>query len=104
VSADGGLGQVVPSFLTNLFALHGRVRPSNNSWAWELEASPLDEGTWSAATLLPRLEAITAHGAVGEQQRLFRGVERFARERGLGDVIHGWEPDVDWLHGADRGA
>jgi len=50
--------------------------------------------------LLPRLERIAARGAIGEQQRLFRDVEAVARERSLGHVVDGWEPDVGFLRGS----
>jgi hypothetical protein len=48
------------------------------------------------------LERIVVTGDVDEQRRLFRAVERHARERGLGGVIDGWEPDVAWLRGEDH--
>lgn len=89
-------------FLTALFAIHGRVRPFNKFLRWELEEYPLGAETWSAKELLPRLEAITASGALDEQQALFRDVEQLAREHGLGSVIDGWEPDVAWLRGSAR--
>jgi hypothetical protein len=89
----------VPSLLDALFALHGRVRPFNKHLRWELEREPLSGEPWKAGTLLPRLETILATGDLGEQQRLFRDVEALARERGFGDVIDGWEPDVALLRG-----
>jgi hypothetical protein len=89
----------IPPLLDMLFALHGRVRPFNKLLRWEFEARPLGDGIWRGEALLPRLEAILATGDLGEQQRLFRDVETLARERGLGAVIDGWEPDVAWLRG-----
>jgi len=89
----------VPYLLTALFALAERVRPYNKYLEWELERFPLPGEPWAAARLLPALERIVATGDVDEQQRLFRDVERLARERELGDVIDGWEPDVAWLRG-----
>jgi hypothetical protein len=101
LSAEAHLdaAESLPPFLTALFAMHERVRPFNKFLAWELEAFPLGDGLWSAQALVPRLEAIVAAGLVTEQQSLFRDTERFARERGLGHVIDGWEPDVDFLRG-----
>jgi hypothetical protein len=85
----------VPYFLEFLFRAHGRVRPYNKWLRWELEEHPL-EPPWTADELLPRLERVL----VGEgQQALFRDAERLARERGHGEVIDGWEPDVPWLRG-----
>ena len=88
----------VPWWLEFLFAAHGRVRPYNKWLRWELETHPLGE-PWSAETLLPRLERIVSTGDVGEQRVLFRATEAFARERRLGDVVDGWEPDVPFLRG-----
>ena len=50
--------------------------------------------------LLPRLRRILATGDLAEQQRLFRDVEGLARAHGLGEVIDGWEPDLERLRGA----
>jgi predicted nucleotidyltransferase len=88
----------VPWWLEFLFTAHGRVRPYNKWLRWELETHPLGE-PWSAETVLPRLDRIVSTGDVDEQRALFRPTEAFARERGLGDVIDGWEPDVPFLRG-----
>lgn len=90
-------GESVPSFLEFLFAVFGRVRPYNKWLRWELEHHPL-EPPWTADELLPRLERIL-DGRLEEQPALFRDAERLARERGLGEVIDGWEPGVPWLRG-----
>jgi len=89
----------IPPLLDTLFALHGRVRPFNKLLRWELETRPLGGDLWAVDALLPRLEAILATGDLGEQQRLFRDVESLARDRSLGAVIDGWEPDVARLRG-----
>jgi len=89
----------IPPLLTALFALHGRVRPFNKFLRWELENFPLDGEPWAVDVLLPRLEAIAKAADLLEQQTMFRDVELVARERGLGGVVDGWEPDVAWLHG-----
>jgi hypothetical protein len=84
-------------FLEFLFAAHGRVRPFNKWLEWELGHHPLDP-PWTADKLLPRLERLLA-GDAGELVASFRDAERLARERGLGETIDGWEPDVPWLRG-----
>jgi hypothetical protein len=89
----------VPPLLTALFALERRVRPFNKFLGWELTQEPLPGEAWSVERLLPRLQRIVGSGELAAQQRLFRDVERLARERGLGAVIDGWEPDVAWLRG-----
>jgi hypothetical protein len=86
-----------------LFAAHGRVRPYNKWLAWEFEQHPLPEPSCNlqlgANELLPRLERIARTGDLAEQQALFRDVEAFGRERGLGATIDAWEPDVPQLRG-----
>jgi hypothetical protein len=84
-------------FLEFLFAAHGRVRPFNKWLEWELGHHPL-EPPWTADKLLPRLERLLA-GNEEELRASFRDAERLARERGLGETIDGWEPDVPWLRG-----
>jgi predicted nucleotidyltransferase len=96
----GGLdaAESVPYFLVTLFALHERVRPYNKYLRWELEEHPLPGGEWSAARLLPLLDAVGA-GDLSAQRRLFGDVERLARERGHGDVVDGWGADLALLRG-----
>jgi predicted nucleotidyltransferase len=89
----------VPPLLETLFALHGRVRPFNKLLRYELDRQPFDGEAWAADALLPRLRRILATGDLAEQQRLFRDVEALGRAHGLGDVIDGWEPDVERLRG-----
>jgi hypothetical protein len=80
-------------FLDFVFAIHGRLRPYNKWLRWELEQHPLP---WDD---LPLLERIVESGEIADQQTLFRSAEALARERGLGAVIDGWEPDVARLRG-----
>jgi predicted nucleotidyltransferase len=84
----------IPWLLEFLFTVHGRLRPYNKWLEWELEQHPLP-----APVPLARLERIARTGDADEQRALFRDVESLARERGLGAVIDGWEPDVAWLRG-----
>jgi hypothetical protein len=88
----------VPYFLVTLFALHERVRPYNKYLRWELEQHPLPGTQWSAARLLPLLDAV-ASGDLTAQRRLFRDVEELARERKLGKVVDGWGADLTLLRG-----
>jgi Nucleotidyltransferase domain len=88
----------VPYFLVTLFALHERVRPYNKHLRWELDQHPLPGDEWSAARLLPTLEAVVA-GDLDAQRALFRALERLARERGHGEVVDAWGDDVAWLRG-----
>lgn len=82
-----------------LFAACGRVRPYNKWLLWELRAHSLPE-PWSAERIGRALAAVLGSGDLREQEVLFRDVERFARSRGYGEVLDGWEPDLEWLRGA----
>ncbi len=88
----------LPYLLTAVFALDGRVRPFNKYLGAELRQEPLTDGAWEAERFLGRLTAVLA-GDVEEQHALFRDVDRVARQRGFGDAIDEWEPDVAWLRG-----
>jgi predicted nucleotidyltransferase len=92
----------IPALLAALFALHGRVRPFNRHLAFDLERRPLGRGWLGGEVLLPRLERIVATGSIELQAALFRDVEGLVRRTGLGDVIDGWEPDVEWLRTGER--
>jgi hypothetical protein len=98
VGARLDAAESVPSFLTTLFALHERVRPYNKYLRWELEQHPLPGAEWSAARLLPLLDAVV-DGDLAAQRHLYREVEQVAREHGFGDVVDGWGPDLPFLRG-----
>jgi hypothetical protein len=88
--------EAVPYALRTIFALENRVRPYNKYLEWELRHHPL-EG-WTADDLLPLLDRVLT-GDAEAQHELFNLLEGRARREGFGDVVDGWEPDVDWLRG-----
>ena len=88
--------EAVPHALRTIFALEDRVRPYNKYLEWELRHHRL-EG-WAADELLPLLDRMLA-GGPGAQHELFVSVEAVARRAGFGDVVDGWEPDLEWLRG-----
>jgi hypothetical protein len=88
--------EAIPYALRTIFALEDRVRPYNKYLEWELRHHPL-EG-WSADELLPLLDRVVT-GEPRAQHELFNLIEPVARAAGFGDVVDGWEPDVDWLRG-----
>lgn len=92
----------MPWWLDFLFASHGRVRPYNKWLRWELSAHPLSE-PWSEHNVIHRVSRIVRYGDIDDQRALFRATEAFARERGFGGVIDGWEPDVVLLRGQEWG-
>jgi hypothetical protein len=88
--------EAIPYALRTIFALADRVRPYNKYLEWELRHHPV-EG-WNADELLPLLDRILT-GEPAAQHELFELIEESARREGFGDVVDGWEPDVEWLRG-----
>ena len=88
--------EAVPPALRTIFALGDRVRPYNKYLEWELRHHPLDG--WTADELLPLLDHVLA-GESEAQHELFRRIEAQVRREGFGEVVDGWEPDVEWLRG-----
>ena len=66
----------------------------------ELTRTGFDGAAWERSALLARLSDIARSADPADQAALFRDVETLARERGFGDVIDGWQPDVAWLRRA----
>ena len=88
--------EAIPPALRTIFALENRVRPYNKYVEWELRHHPLDG--WTADELLPLLDRVLT-GEPEALHELFNRIEPTARSAGFGDVIDGWEPDVEWLRG-----
>jgi len=89
--------EAIPYALRTIFALENRVRPYNKYLEWELRHHPLDG--WTADDLLPLLDRVLT-GERKAQHELFELIEEPARCKGFGDVVDGWEPDLDWLRGS----
>jgi hypothetical protein len=94
VAARLDAAESIPFLLTTLFAFDGRVRPFNKWLEYEVRRQPL-----SFADIPARVYALVRRPTTGAQRRLFRDVERLARERGFGAEIDLWEPNVAWLRG-----
>lgn len=96
--------EAIPHALRTIFALQNRVRPYNKYLELELRHHPL-EG-WTVDEFLPLLDRVLT-GEPEAQHELFKRIEEPARRAGFGDVVDGWEPDVEWLRGdagyRDRG-
>jgi hypothetical protein len=88
--------EAIPYALRTIFALENRVRPYNKYLEWELRHHRLEY--WDADELLPLLDRVLT-GEPEAQRELFNRVEPLARRAGFGDVVDGWEPDLDWLRG-----
>ena len=88
--------EAIPPALRTIFALANRLRPYNKYLEWELRHHPLED--WTADELLPLLDRVLT-GEPEAQRELFNRIEPLARREGFGDVVDGWQPDVDWLRG-----
>jgi hypothetical protein len=88
--------EAIPYALRTIFALENRVRPYNKYLEWELHHHPLED--WDPDELLSLLDRVLT-GEPEAQRELFNRVEPLARRAGFGDVVDGWEPDLDWLRG-----
>jgi hypothetical protein len=84
----------IPYLLTALFAFDGRVRPFNKWLEYLVQRQPL-----SFPDVAARVDALVRRPTPEAQRRLFREVERLARELGFGAEIDLWEPNVAWLRG-----
>jgi hypothetical protein len=51
---------------------------------------------------LARVSAIVRGGDLRVQQDLFRDAEQLAQLIGVGEVVDGWAPDLDWLRGGAK--
>ncbi len=89
----------VSPFLSALFALHERVRPTSRYLRWELEAHPLGGPAWTADRVLTAARVIAGTGALFEQRRLLIDLEALARSRGLGTPFEERRDELAWLHG-----
>jgi Nucleotidyltransferase domain len=88
--------EAIPYALRTIFALANRVRPYNKYLEWELRHHPLEN--WAADELLPLLDRVLTCEPEALHE-LFNRIEPLARRAGFGDVVDGWEPDLDWLRG-----
>jgi hypothetical protein len=88
--------EAIAPALRTIFALEDRVRPYNKYLEWELRHHPL--GDWTVDEFFPLLDRVLT-GEPEAQRELFNRIEPLARRGGFGDVVDGWEPDVDWLRG-----
>jgi len=96
VEARLDAAESMPWLLEFVFAAAGRVRPFNKWLLWELEQHPLDPH-WD--DLVPAVLRVVSTGGLAEQRSVFRRVEEYARQHGLGEVVDAWEPDVAFLRG-----
>ncbi len=95
----------LPWLLDVVFTLAGRLRPYNKYLPWELREHPLAVPAWSAAALLPEIEAMLA-GDPAALRRTFAVVDREVRAWDTahgttvcGDLVDEWGPELRVLRG-----
>ena len=94
IAARLDAAESIPFLLTALFAFDGRVRPFNKWLDYEIQQRPL-----ALPDAAARMDSLLRRPTAASQRRLFRDVERLARERGFDEAIDSWEPNVTWLRG-----
>ena len=81
----------IPSLLTAMFALHGRVKPYYKYLVWELDTNPLDAFPWDSGALVSRIIAIVSRGDIGALTDVLRVIRPVFRQAGYGCVFDGWK-------------
>lgn len=91
--------EALPWALRLIFALHGRVRPTNRYLEWELTHHPLDGPEWAADWLLGACDDLRRTGSPQAQRELFARIEPCLRRRGFGGALDGYPKAMSYLHG-----
>jgi len=81
----------IPSLLTAMFALHGRVKPYYKYLVWELETYPLDAFPWETGAFISHLLSIVTHGDIEVLTDLLQVIRPIFRQAGYGCVFDGWK-------------
>lgn len=90
--------EAIPWALRLVFAIRGRVRPTNRYLAWELEHHPLDVPGLSGSRLSALLEDMLADGSPAAQRELFADLEPRLRAQGFGGALEGYPKAMQLLH------
>ncbi|MBI4122020.1 MAG: hypothetical protein HY461_01680 [Parcubacteria group bacterium] len=80
----------IPSLLTALFAMNGRVRPYNKYLEWELTNYPLALASWPAEAFLKTVKDIISSGDIKTQKNQFNDVKELFSKNGFSQSINGW--------------
>ena len=81
----------LPSLMTALYALEGRVRPYNKYFEWELKNYPLQFLPWVAKEFVADYRHILETGDLKTQGKIFRKVKKLFSEQGFGSVFEEWK-------------
>ena len=91
LAAQLDAAESVGHLLNLVFMLHGRLRPYNKYFEWELTHWPLQELPWPTRNFVSLVGAI-AHGDLEAQRTVFAGVHPLALRRGLTSLYASWDP------------
>ena len=88
----------IPWALRLVFALHGRVRPTNRYLEWELAHHPFEDPAWDGTWLLGIVAALLRDGSPAAQRELFARLEGPLRALGFGGALDGYPKAMRYLH------
>ena len=87
----------VPSLLTAVFGLEGRVKPFNKYLDWELSNFPLKKLPWPKDDFISLILKITQTGDVPTRQMVLQTVEKVFRQEGYNQIFDSWEEMLPWM-------
>lgn len=90
--------EAIPWALRLVFALHGRVRPTNRYLEWELLHHPLPGPEWDGPWLLETVAELLRNGSPAAQRELFARLEPPLRALGFGGALDGYPKAMRFLH------
>lgn len=81
----------LPSLMTALYALEGRLRPYNKYFEWELRHHPLDFFPFDVEEFISDYIQILQTGDFKAQKKIFKVVKKLFIKHGYEDVFNDWE-------------
>ncbi len=81
----------LPSLMTALYALEGRLRPYNKYFEWELKNYPLKLLPWPVDEFIFDYKHILETGDINTQKKIFTLVKQLFINQGFKDSIDGWK-------------
>jgi len=91
-AADG-----LPSLLSALFGLEGRMKPFYKYLNWELTNYPLKKLPWPKDEFISILVKIVQTGDLSTQQTVLKTVENLFRQEGFDELFDSWEEMLPWM-------
>lgn len=81
----------LPSLMTALYALEGRLKPYNKYFEWELKNYPLRFLPWSPDEFIKDYEHILRTGDIKTQKKILNAVKKIFQENGYTQSIDAWK-------------